>query len=58
VLAELERTEAQAESMYDDEPDAPGGRRPATSAAHAAAFRQMLRAEDASPNPATGKGET
>lgn len=56
VLAELERTEAQAESMYDDEPDAPANMA-SDERAHAAAFRQML-AEDASPNPATGKGET
>jgi len=72
VLAELERTEAQAESMYDDEPDAPAAFS-TDERAHADAFRRML-AEDATADssapsslstlatgastPATGKGET
>jgi len=63
VLAELERTEANAESMYDGEPDAPANMA-AEERSHAAAFRRMLE-QDANPgadgagsSKATGKGET
>jgi VIT1/CCC1 family predicted Fe2+/Mn2+ transporter len=63
VLAELERTEANAESMYDGEPDAPANMA-AEERSHAAAFRRMLE-QDANPGAdgagsgkATGKGES
>ena len=63
VLAELEQTESQAQSMYDEEPDAPAGMAE-DERAHAAAFRRMLDqdaespAGDGSTSRASSKGET
>jgi len=70
VLAELEQAENQAQSMYDDEPDAPASMA-ADERSHAQAFRRMIQQSATEPaegspaarpsgrtSPATGKGET
>lgn len=60
VLADLERTESAAQSMYDEEPDAPATMA-ADERAHADAFRRML-AQDAGEakgaSDAQGTGDT
>lgn len=63
VLAELEQSESQAQSMYDGEPDAPASMA-ADERAHAAVFRRMLDHDVQSPagdratSRASGKGES